>query len=150
MSEDHRREATTEKPLVFEDGTVESKSAFKKRIKAQEAAAKKAAKDAAKPAPKAGAKKEAKEEEILDPTQYYANRSKAVSSMKDNEAYPHKFHTTHRIPDLLAEFSSKAVDGERISGTIVSIAGRVKSVRGQGKLFFYDLRGDGHKVQVMR
>ncbi len=32
---------------------------------------------------------------------------------------------------------------------MVSIAGRISSVRGQGKLFFYDIRGDGAKVQVM-
>ena len=32
---------------------------------------------------------------------------------------------------------------------IVSVAGRIVSKRGQGKLYFYDLTGDGAKLQVM-
>ena len=63
--------------------------------------------------------------------------------------YPHKFHVDLRIPDFNAEYESKTTNGERIEEKTVSIAGRIVSVRHQGKLYFYDLRGDGAKVQIM-
>ncbi|OEU18654.1 Lysyl-tRNA synthetase [Fragilariopsis cylindrus CCMP1102] len=63
--------------------------------------------------------------------------------------YPHKFHVDLRIPDFNAEYESKTTHGERIEEKTVSIAGRIVSVRHQGKLYFYDLRGDGAKVQIM-
>lgn len=64
-------------------------------------------------------------------------------------AYPHKFHVDYRLPDYCDEFDAKTSDGETIDDTMVTIAGRISNVRGQGKLFFYDVRGDGAKVQVM-
>lgn len=39
-------------------------------------------------------------------------------------------------------------DGEHIEDT-VSVAGRILSKRGQGKLMFYDLHGEGVKIQIM-
>jgi Lysyl-tRNA synthetase (class II) len=63
--------------------------------------------------------------------------------------YPHKFHVDMRLPDYCEEYESKIPPGEKMDDAVVSIAGRIASVRGQGKLFFYDLRGDGAKVQVM-
>jgi len=87
----------------------------------------------------------------LDPTQYYANRVKAIEKMESNggNAYPHKFVVSHRVPDFISEFTPLTTDGERMEGTVVTIAGRLNSVRGQGKLYFYDLKGDGVFVQVM-
>ena len=64
------------------------------------------------------------------------------------EAYPHKFHTTHMIKDFIAEFSS-IEDGSHICGVTASIAGRLTAKRIQGKLLFYDIVGDGMKVQIM-
>ena len=63
-------------------------------------------------------------------------------------AYPHKFHVDYRLPDFCDEFDATPV-GEIIDDKMVTIAGRISNVRGQGKLFFYDVRGDGAKVQVM-
>ena len=40
-------------------------------------------------------------------------------------------------------------EGERLEDTEVTIAGRVMSLRKQGKLWFYDVHGEGSKVQVM-
>jgi len=54
---------------------------------------------------------------------------------------------SHRIPDFVEAFSG-IENGGRLSES-VSIAGRVVSVRSQGKLMFYDIRGDGAKVQAM-
>ncbi|GMI42499.1 hypothetical protein TrCOL_g5170 [Triparma columacea] len=134
----------------------ESKNAMKKRLKAEAAAKKKAEKEAAKAAKEAAnPKKEKKfvagDDGDLDPTQYYSNRVAAIEKMhaEGGNAYPHKFHVSHRVPDFIQEFSSKANDGERLEGTTVSIAGRLNSVRGQGKLYFYDLKGDGDFVQIM-
>lgn len=63
-----------------------SKNAQKKLLKAEEAAKKKAAKEAEKLAIKAATPKENKlssdEAEELDPTQYFENRLKAISSME--------------------------------------------------------------------
>lgn len=133
-----------------------SKNALKKKLKAEEAAKKKAEKAAAKAAdaaenPKTSSKVN-EDEEILDPSQYKAHREAMVKQIEaeGGEVYPHKFHVDFRLPDFCTEFMPKTVDGERIeeNGT-VSVAGRIVSVRGQGKLYFYDLRGEGAKVQIM-
>jgi lysyl-tRNA synthetase class 2 len=132
----------------------ESKNARKKRLKAEKNAKLKAEKEAAKAA-KAAAnpqkKKAAKEEEILDPTAYKANREATVKAMESEGVtpYPHKFNVDYRLPEYNDEYMPKTTNGERIEDHQVSIAGRIVSIRGQGKLFFYDLRGDGAKVQIM-
>jgi len=40
-------------------------------------------------------------------------------------------------------------DGGKLADQVVSVAGRVMSKRGQGKLMFYDLHAEGLKIQVM-
>lgn len=136
-----------------------SKNALKKKKKAEEAARKKAEKEAKK---KEEAAKKAAEggggegkfkagEEDLDPTQFKANREAMIKAIEaeGGNPYPHKFHVDYRLPDYVTEFMPKTKEGERLEDTNVSVAGRIVSVRGQGKLFFYDLNGDGAKIQVM-
>ena len=96
-------------------------------------------------------KKEKVEEEILDPSQYKANRENAIAELTKEgiNPYPHKFHVDYRIPDYITEYESNIGNGEKKEDKTVSVAGRLASVRGQGKLFFYDLRGDGAKIQIM-
>ncbi len=131
------------------DGEV-SKNALKKLKKAEEAAKKKAEKEAEKAAkaategPKKGKLEDAEE---LDPSKFHENRLNAVVAMGPN-AYPHKFHTTHRVPDFVEEFGALA-DGAHRDDVNVGVAGRVISKRIQGKLLFYDVQGDGAKVQIM-
>ena len=98
-----------------------------------------------------GPSKKAQAEEELDPTAYKANREAMVASIQaeGGNPYPHKFHVDYRLPDFSDEFEPKTIDGEHLEDDSVTVAGRIVSVRGQGKLFFYDLRGDGAKVQVM-
>jgi lysyl-tRNA synthetase class 2 len=135
-----------------ENGQPLSKNALKKKLKAEAAAKKKAEKDAAKAAAAADApKKENKEEEITDPNLYTENRRNAVTQMEKDgiNPYPHKFHVDFRIPEFNAEYEPKTTNGEKLVDKTVSIAGRLVSVRHQGKLRFYDLRGDGAKVQIM-
>jgi lysyl-tRNA synthetase, class II len=135
-----------------------SKNALKKQLKAEKAAQAKAEKDALKAAELASKPQKttsnaasAVEEEILDPSQFKANREAMVKSIEaeGGNVYPHKFHVDYRIPEYIDTFLSTTTDGERLADTIVSIAGRIISIRGQGKLFFYDIRGDGCKVQIM-
>ena len=130
-----------------------SKNALKKKLKAEKAAKAKAEKAAARAAAEKDKPKKQStvNDEDLDPTQYKANREAAIAQLEKDgvNPYPHKFQVDYRLPDYNAEFSGKTKDGERLEGTQVSIAGRIVSVRGQGKLYFYDIRGDGAKVQIM-
>jgi len=132
-----------------------SKSALKKKLKAEKAAKAKAEKAAKKAAAAAAAPQKKKfaanADDDLDPTAYKANREAMVAAMQKDgvDPYPHKFHVDYRLPDYCAEFDPKTKAGERIEETQVSVAGRIVSSRGQGKLLFYDLRGDGSKLQVM-
>jgi lysyl-tRNA synthetase, class II len=62
--------------------------------------------------------------------------------------YPHKFHNSMRLSEYVAKYNS-ILEGEHIEGEMVSVAGRVLSKRGQGKLMFYDLHGENVKIQIM-
>ena len=130
-----------------------SKNALKKKLKAEAAAKKKAEKDAARAAEAKPNNSNNKEEpvEILDPSQFKANREAMVLQLQAEgvNVYPHKFHVDYRLPDYCTEFGTQIQDGQRLPDTIVSVAGRIASVRRQGKLYFYDLRGDGAKIQIM-
>ena len=133
-----------------------SKNALKKQLKAEKAAQAKAEKDALKAAeaalkPKKDDAAGGVEEEILDPSQFKANREAMVKSIEADggNVYPHKFHVEYRLPEYIDHFLPITTDGERITENTVKIAGRIISIRGQGKLFFYDIRGDGLKVQIM-
>ncbi|CAM9901256.1 unnamed protein product, partial [Hapterophycus canaliculatus] len=128
-------------------------------LKAEAAAKKKAEKDAAKAsaAPPASAaasarskaKAGAADEEELDPTQYFANRSRAIAQLEEEgtNPYPHKFHASISIPEFVAKFKDVEV-GEKQSD-LISLAGRIVKKREQGKLLFYGIKADGANVQVM-
>lgn len=139
-----------EKVYLDENGQPLSKNALKKKLKAEKAAKAKAEK-AAKKAAEQAAKKKDQEEEITDPNQYNANRQAAVAQMEKEgvNPYPHKFHVDYRLPDFIAEYESKTTNGEKLEEKTVSLAGRIVSLRQQGKLKFYDIRGDGEKLQMM-
>jgi lysyl-tRNA synthetase, class II len=139
---------STNEVHLDENGQPLSKNALKKKLKAEAAAQKKAEKDAAKAAV---APADKKEEEITDPNLYTENRRHAVAQMETDglNPYPHKFHVDYRIPDFIAEFEPQSVNGQKMDDKLVSIAGRVVSIRRQGKLYFDDLRGDGAQVQIM-
>ena len=97
------------------------------------------------------AKKTFAEDEELDPSQYKANRELQIKQIEvsGGNPYPHKFFVSHRLPDFIAEFDPVTEPGSSLCDKIVSVAGRIQSVRGQGKLLFYDLRGDGAQLQLM-
>ncbi|KAL9186215.1 hypothetical protein ACHAXT_005453 [Thalassiosira profunda] len=137
-----------------ENGQPLSKNALKKLLKKEAADKKKAEKAAARAAEEAKKPKKkaaAADDEELDPSQYKAAREQQVKSMEASggNPYPHKFDVTHRLPDFEAEFDPKTEPGTKIDDKVVAVAGRVHTIRGQGKLMFYDIRGDGAQLQLM-
>nr|XP_039249882.1 lysine--tRNA ligase-like [Styela clava] len=133
-----------------------SKNEMKRRAKAAQKAAEKEAKEKAKPAVSAAAaeakpKNEAVDEESLDPNQYFKMRCNKILEMRKNnlEPYPHKFHVGMSLTDYIEKYDY-VKEGVVEEGTTVSIAGRIHAKRESGpKLIFYDVRGEGKKLQVM-
>ncbi|KAF8492920.1 lysyl-tRNA synthetase [Gautieria morchelliformis] len=125
-------------------GEMVSKNELKKREKAREREAKKAAAAAAKPAPAVKASGAGPSEE-LTPNQYYELRSRHVQELRRTlqpNPYPHKFHK-YGGP-------GKIENGKRLADTTESLAGRIHNIRASGSnLLFYDLHGEGKKVQIM-
>lgn len=66
--------------------------------------------------------------------------------------YPHKFHVTRSLTDFVKIYGEegKIASGAKVEGVVESLAGRVHNIRASGaKLKFYDLHGEGTKVQIM-
>ncbi|KAJ0393177.1 hypothetical protein P43SY_000564 [Pythium insidiosum] len=136
-----------------------SKNELKRRLKAEKAAAAKAEKAAAKaekaasaPAPKKKAGLSlADDDSELDPTAYFANREKVLAALEKDgvNPYPHKFHVSLSLPEFHAKYGA-VESGSTLQHERVTVAGRLHSKRASGaKLVFYDLRGDGVKLQIM-
>uniref|UniRef100_A0A0A9WHR8 Lysine--tRNA ligase n=1 Tax=Lygus hesperus TaxID=30085 RepID=A0A0A9WHR8_LYGHE len=126
---------------------------LKRRQKAEQKAKEKAAKEAAakeKESEQPQKSTKAKEEEI-SPNEYFKLRSAAVQELKGSSQppYPHKFHVSISLEEFISKYSGLS-DGEVLEDVEVSLAGRVHAIRESGaKLIFYDLRGEGVKLQVM-
>lgn len=54
-----------------------------------------------------------------------------------------------QLCDFVSAYENSIGDGEHKADVTVNIAGRISSVRQQGKLVFIDITGDGAKVQLM-
>ena len=134
---------------VADPDTPLSKNELKRRMKAQKKAAEKEAKAAAKPE---SSKTNAEDEEAsLDPNQYLQMRKNTVKALRGtkNEPYPHKFNVTISLTEFIEKYDSLA-DGEHLNDITCNVAGRIHAKRKNGpKLIFYDLRGEGKKIQVM-
>eukprot|EP00002_Diphylleia_rotans_P019142 TRINITY_DN3705_c0_g1_i1.p1 TRINITY_DN3705_c0_g1~~TRINITY_DN3705_c0_g1_i1.p1 ORF type:complete len:594 (-),score=143.68 TRINITY_DN3705_c0_g1_i1:217-1998(-) len=91
------------------------------------------------------------DDEEVDPRMYFSNRVNAVQTLKDTgkNPYPHKFSVEVSIPEYIERYQA-LTDGERKDEVVINVAGRIMSKRSSGsKLFFYDLRGEGTKIQVL-
>lgn len=133
---------------------VISKSEMKRRKKAEEKA-KAAAEKAAKANNLAEEKKDAgavkKIEEPSDPNEYFNFRVAGLEKLQKEgiNPFPHKFHVDTSLTDFIEKYSSLK-DGEILEDVKVNVSGRIHSKReSSSKLVFYDLRGEGKKVQVM-
>lgn len=91
------------------------------------------------------------EESLLDAGQYYQLRSQTVAEWSDGntfEPYPHKFNVTIGLENFINKYGSLELG--QVAEEVVSVAGRLHAKRAAGsKLIFYDLRGEGVKLQVM-
>ena len=72
-------------------------------------------------------------------------------------AYPYRYETTHTIPQIVEEFSTKTaaeLDLQAVAGALatprvnVSVAGRIMSIRIQGKAGFAHLQQGGKRLQI--
>lgn len=64
------------------------------------------------------------------------------------QAYPYRYETTHTLPQILDEYSSKEgpeLEGSRVN---VSVAGRLMSIRVQGKAGFAHMQQGGKRLQI--
>ncbi|KAJ7770588.1 lysine-tRNA ligase [Mycena metata] len=134
-------------------GEMISKTELKRREKARAKEASKASK--APPAPAASAAAAKPAEEDLSPNQYYELRSRQIRHLKETQQpnpYPHKFHVTRSITSYIDTYGpeGKIPAGTKLENVQESLAGRVHNIRASGaKLVFYDLHGEGKKVQIM-
>ncbi|XP_060811559.1 lysine--tRNA ligase isoform X2 [Bombus pascuorum] len=137
---------------------VLSKNEIKRRLKAEQKLKEKAEKEAktvtqgiVEDRTKAQEKKEVQEEDIA-PNEYIKLRTQAIKNLKDanDNPYPHKFHVSVSLENFIEKFSNNLKPGEILDNEVYSVAGRVHAIRESGaKLIFYDLRGEGVKIQVM-
>ncbi|KAK7603036.1 hypothetical protein V9T40_003035 [Parthenolecanium corni] len=135
------------------EDAVLSKNELKRRLKADKKAKEKAEKEQneiAKPNAKS-ATKTAKQEEDINPNEFHRLRTNALAQLKSTgfDPYPHKFHVSMSLEDYIEKYSSLK-ESETLSDVEESVAGRVHAIRVSGaKLIFYDLRGEGVRLQVM-
>uniref|UniRef100_UPI00398F8061 lysine--tRNA ligase isoform X1 n=1 Tax=Pristiophorus japonicus TaxID=55135 RepID=UPI00398F8061 len=140
----------------FQKRLHDEKSELKRRLKAEKKAAEKEIKRKEVVAEQVcEAKKDGfdinEDEEILDPNQYYKIRTQAIQQLKETNEnpYPHKFHVDMSLTEFIDKYNNLQ-PGEQLSNVTLSVAGRVHAKRTSGtKLIFYDLRGEGVKLQVM-
>jgi len=149
MAGDEDKENSAE--VVGEGGEKISKSELKRRLKAEKKAAEKAEKEKNKPAPAVSDKEKKVNEEEISPNEYFKLRSGAVEELKTggSHPYPHKFHVSISLANYIEKYQHLK-DSETLTDVEVTIAGRIHAIRESGaKLIFYDLRGEGVKLQVM-
>ncbi|KAF7068258.1 hypothetical protein CFC21_074034 [Triticum aestivum] len=83
--------------------------------------------------------------------QYYENRLRTLDALKAGGAnpYPHKFLASISVPGYIEKYKGLN-EGEKLADVTECLAGRIMNKRtSSSKLLFYDLYGDGVKVQVM-
>jgi lysyl-tRNA synthetase class 2 len=136
-----------------ENGEKLSKNELKRRMKAEKKTAEKVEKVHAKLETLAVTDAETKKilEEEISPNEYFKLRSSAVEALKTDPAthpYPHKFHVSISLTDLIEKYNSLE-PRTTLTEVETRVAGRIHAIRESGaKLIFYDLRGEGTKIQV--
>lgn len=134
-----------------------SKNELKRRLKAEQKAKEKEEKEKAAATEGAAKAKPASDvakinEEEISPNEYFKLRSAAVADLKkvpETHPYPHKFQVSSSLEAFIEKYQGLK-DGDMMEGDSLSVAGRIHAIRESGgKLIFYDLRGEGVKLQVM-
>ncbi|KAM3920616.1 lysine--tRNA ligase isoform 1-T1 [Leptodactylus fuscus] len=141
---------STFSPLYKDQALHGKKSELKRRMKAEKKAAEKEAKQKDQNEKVQKPEAELVDEESLDPNQYFKIRSQAIQQLKGtkDDPYPHKFQVQMSLTEFIQKYNDLQV-GEHLE-EVVTVAGRIHAKRISGaKLIFYDLRGEGMKLQVM-
>ncbi|KAG5888457.1 hypothetical protein JTB14_017186 [Gonioctena quinquepunctata] len=130
-----------------------SKSELKRRLKAEQKVKEKAEKSAKQHVEVDKPKETKVSLAEISPNEYFKLRSSAIANLKDlggeNSPYPHKFHVSISLEEFIAKYSHLE-DGQSLENEHLSVAGRIHAIReSSSKLVFYDLRGEGTKIQVM-
>ncbi|KAG6916232.1 hypothetical protein DXG01_007765 [Tephrocybe rancida] len=82
-------------------------------------------------------------------------RSRHILNLKQTQSpnpYPHKFHVSRSLQSYITTYGvdGKILPGTKLEGVTESLAGRIQNIRASGtKLKFYDLLGEGLKVQII-
>ena len=63
-------------------------------------------------------------------------------------AYPYRYDSTHTVPQIVEEFSAKTAPELEAPKVNVSVAGRLMSIRIQGKAGFAHLQQGGKRLQI--
>ncbi|CAG8730564.1 3763_t:CDS:2, partial [Gigaspora rosea] len=147
-----------ESNLLLDEVTGEkvSKNELKRRNKQREKEREKEAKKLASKTADVAAKPAKSEndeasEENLNPNQYFEIRSKSIKKFRETRnpnPYPHKFHVDISIPTFIEKYNHLE-PGQHLAD-VVRLAGRIHNKRASGsKLRFYDIHGEGVKIQIM-
>ena len=64
------------------------------------------------------------------------------------KAYPFKYETTHTVPEIWEKYEAKTAEELEAHHIDVRVAGRLMSIRGQGKAGFAHLQQNGKKLQL--
>jgi lysyl-tRNA synthetase, class II len=92
---------------------------------------------------------------LLAMQQYFELRSRQIQKLRETQSpnpYPHKFDVSISIANYIERYGTegKVLPGRKLEGVIEALAGRIHNIRASGaKLRFYDLHGEGKKVQIM-
>ncbi|CAL1290358.1 unnamed protein product [Larinioides sclopetarius] len=128
-----------------------SKNELKRQLKAEKKAKEKAEKQQTQKEVEKKEKIATKEEDPTDAAEYFKIRCQTVEQLKTSgeSPYPHKFHVSISLQEFVDRYSNLE-PAQILKDETLSVAGRVHAKRESGaKLIFYDLRGEGTKIQVM-
>lgn len=92
------------------------------------------------------------EEDVEDPSKYRENRIKMIETLQGQgyDCYPHKYYVDSmgaQLPAFIQKYSN--LEPNQVSEDVVKMSGRVFTKRPSGKLVFYDIIGDGSKIQLL-
>eukprot|EP01129_Flabellula_baltica_P003749 TRINITY_DN13486_c0_g1_i1.p1 TRINITY_DN13486_c0_g1~~TRINITY_DN13486_c0_g1_i1.p1 ORF type:complete len:619 (+),score=170.90 TRINITY_DN13486_c0_g1_i1:100-1956(+) len=91
------------------------------------------------------------DESTMGGAQYYEYRKELITNMEETRGvnpYPHKFHVSHSVKNFVTEFDHLQNE-ETLEENVVSVAGRIRSIRPYGKkLQFIDIESEG-SLQVL-
>jgi lysyl-tRNA synthetase class 2 len=93
---------------------------------------------------------ESKEESQQPVEQLIANRRAKLEALRDlgQEPYPRRFRVESSVSQVRAAFDDKTAEELEVEKPPVRLAGRLRAVRGHGKVSFADLTDGAAQIQL--